>query len=152
MVVSMSAPRSPAFRAASATSEEGPVREMEIAKKFIEQQQRLRDNLVHLDRAEGGAQSRPGAELATIIAAPLRWHAMFQTHISTVETPAVALPGLELLATAVVLLTDDLGVCCSNNDRIVGSEYDLADGCAGRSFFNSFSSSEKSFIAVGNSS
>ncbi len=39
---------------------------------------------------------------------------MFQTHISTVETPAVAYPGLELLATAVVLLTDELGICYAN--------------------------------------
>ena len=39
---------------------------------------------------------------------------MFQTHISTVETPAVAYPGLELLATAVVLLSDELGICYAN--------------------------------------
>ncbi|HEV2608147.1 MAG TPA: PAS domain-containing protein, partial [Xanthomonadaceae bacterium] len=39
---------------------------------------------------------------------------MFQTHISTVETHAVAYPGLELLATAVVLLADELGICYAN--------------------------------------
>jgi hypothetical protein len=58
--------------------------------------------------------SGAGAELAKVIAAPLRWHAMFQTHISTVETNCAAYPGLELLATAVVLLTDELGISYVN--------------------------------------
>jgi two-component system nitrogen regulation sensor histidine kinase GlnL len=39
---------------------------------------------------------------------------MFQTHISTVETNCAAYPGLELLATAVVLLTDELGISYVN--------------------------------------
>jgi two-component system nitrogen regulation sensor histidine kinase GlnL len=58
--------------------------------------------------------SSAGAELAKVIAAPLRLHAMFQTHISTVETNCAAYPGLELLATAVVLLTDELGISYVN--------------------------------------
>jgi len=39
---------------------------------------------------------------------------MFQTHLSTVETNSAAYPGLELLATAVVLLTDELGISYAN--------------------------------------
>jgi two-component system, NtrC family, nitrogen regulation sensor histidine kinase GlnL len=39
---------------------------------------------------------------------------MFQTHLSTVETNSAAYPGLELLATAVILLTDELGICYAN--------------------------------------
>jgi two-component system nitrogen regulation sensor histidine kinase GlnL len=39
---------------------------------------------------------------------------MFQTHLSTVETNSAAYPGLELLATAVVLLTDELGISYVN--------------------------------------
>jgi two-component system nitrogen regulation sensor histidine kinase GlnL len=39
---------------------------------------------------------------------------MFQTHLSTVETNSAAYPGLELLATAVILLTDGLGICYAN--------------------------------------
>ena len=39
---------------------------------------------------------------------------MFQTHISTVETNCTAYPGLELLATAVVLLTNELGISYVN--------------------------------------
>jgi len=39
---------------------------------------------------------------------------MFQTHLSTVETNSAAYPGLELLATAVILLTDELGVSYAN--------------------------------------
>jgi len=39
---------------------------------------------------------------------------MFQTHISIVETNCAAYPGLELLATAVVLLTDELGISYVN--------------------------------------
>jgi two-component system, NtrC family, nitrogen regulation sensor histidine kinase GlnL len=61
----------------------------------------------------GAGPSPSGAELATIIA-PLRWHAMFQTHLSTVETSSAAYPGLELLATAVILLTDELNVSYAN--------------------------------------
>src|SRR5438105_12870922 len=64
-------------------------------------------------RRRSAGPSRAGAELATIIA-PLRWHAMFQTHLSTVETNSAAYPGLELLATAVVLLTDELGISYAN--------------------------------------
>src|SRR5450631_3392496 len=37
-----------------------------------------------------------------------------QTQNSTVETNAAAYPGLELLATAVVLLTDERGICYAN--------------------------------------
>jgi len=61
----------------------------------------------------GAGPSPSGAELATIVA-PLRWHAMFQTHLSTVETNSAAYPGLELLATAVILLTDELNVSYAN--------------------------------------
>ena len=39
---------------------------------------------------------------------------MFQTHFSAVETNSAAYPGLELLATAVVLLTDELGISYAN--------------------------------------
>ena len=39
---------------------------------------------------------------------------MFQTHLSTVETNSAAYPGLELLATAVVLLTDEFGISYAN--------------------------------------
>jgi two-component system nitrogen regulation sensor histidine kinase GlnL len=39
---------------------------------------------------------------------------MFQTHLSTVETNSAAYPGLELLATAVILLTDELGISYAN--------------------------------------
>ena len=39
---------------------------------------------------------------------------MFPTRISTVETNAAVYPGLELLATAVVLLTDELGISYAN--------------------------------------
>src|SRR5438874_8430681 len=64
-------------------------------------------------RRRSAARRRAGAELATIIA-PLRWHAMFQTHLSTVETNSAAYTGLELLATAVVLLTDEFGISYAN--------------------------------------
>ncbi|HWZ70659.1 MAG TPA: nitrogen regulation protein NR(II) [Casimicrobiaceae bacterium] len=39
---------------------------------------------------------------------------MFRTQLSTVETNSAAYPGLELLATAVILLGDDLGICYAN--------------------------------------
>jgi two-component system, NtrC family, nitrogen regulation sensor histidine kinase GlnL len=39
---------------------------------------------------------------------------MFRTHLSTVETNSAAYPGLELLATAVILLSDELGICYAN--------------------------------------
>lgn len=39
---------------------------------------------------------------------------MFRTHLSTVETNSAAYPGLELLATAVILLNDELGICYAN--------------------------------------
>ena len=39
---------------------------------------------------------------------------MFQTHLSTVETNSAAYTGLELLATAVVLLTDEFGISYAN--------------------------------------
>src|SRR6202158_1235351 len=39
---------------------------------------------------------------------------MFQTHLSTAKTNSAAYPGLELLATAVVLLTDELGISYAN--------------------------------------
>ena len=39
---------------------------------------------------------------------------MFQTHFSAVETNSAAYPGLELLATAVILLTDELCISYAN--------------------------------------